>query len=117
MALSYALPVLLAVWIVVTRPTWERGMLIGAPMMLLVIPTSWPHYMANVGPSVARLHRYLIAIVIVLWYAPLIGAPISLTIMSSLLVVVIGLILGYDLSREAAPQANPKDDRSGQAKS
>lgn len=50
--------------------------------------------MANVGPSVARVHQYLMGIVVALWYAPLIGAPISLSIMGSLLVVVVGLGLG-----------------------
>ena len=110
--LSFVLPVLLAVWILARRPPWERGLLLGAPMMLLVNPTSWPHYMANVGPSVAHLHRYLIVVVVALWYAPLIGAPISLSIMCSLLVVVVGLALGYDVSRERAslPESAPVVD-------
>jgi hypothetical protein len=101
--LSFALPVLLGLWILARRPPWERGLLLGAPLMLLVNQTSWPHYLTNVGPSVARLHRYLIALVVALWYAPLIGAPISLSIMGSLLVAVVGLALGQDASQERAP--------------
>ena len=101
--LSFALPVLLGLWILARRPPWERGLLLGAPMMLLANPTSWPHYMTNVGPSVARLHRYLFGVVLALWYAPLIGAPISLSVMCSVLLVVVGLALGYDVSRERAP--------------
>jgi hypothetical protein len=101
--LSVALPILLALWIVVERPPWERGLLLGAPLMLLANPTSWPHYMAHVGPSVARLRRLLIGLVIVLWYAPLAGAPVSLTIMCSLLVVVFGLSVGLKAPAEDRP--------------
>lgn len=115
--ISWALPLLLVLWVVVTRPTWERGMLLGAPLMLLVNPTSWPHYMANVGPSVARLHRTLIGVVVLLWYAPLVGAPISLPIMVSLVVVVVGLGGGYHSGKEAGlvsePVERPKRQSSG----
>ena len=106
--LSVALPILLVLWILVKRPPWERGLLLGAPLMLLANPTSWPHYMANVGPSVAALHRLLIGVVIVLWYAPHAGTPVSLTIMCSLLTVVFGLSLGWEASKEDRPGVGPR---------
>ena len=97
---SLLLPAILVLWVVIERPRWERGMLLTAPLMLLVNPTSWPHYMATAGPSVARLHRTLLALVLVLWQIPVLGAPIGLSLMISLVVVVLGLSLGYDVSRE-----------------
>lgn len=96
---SVTLPLLLVLWVLVRRPPWERGLLLGAPTMLLVNPTSWPHYMANAGPSVARLHRASMVAVVALWYAPLVGAPISLSIMTSLIVMTLSVGMGLRSDR------------------